>query len=283
MQFMVSSSPRAVSAWSRARLPFQPLGWQRQLRDELRAALRLLSATAGGGLIAEYHAPDRAFVDLENVLLYNVGMSAFAPLITAGLTCRRGIATDGLHHVRYQVTDEPPEPGRGVPLGMASADLGQRLPASVGHWWTALRAGATATANPGRTADMFTIDVTIAGPHASGARLANLIKPMLDGLVSCFHAHDGSHADHIRPNLATLGPVEAVWHQLLDQSTALLGVRPLIRPYRHAIAWNPADERCQAFRIRAHRAAHWSIHAAVAVANGPSMPTGPSDARPADS
>ena len=44
MQFMVSSSPRAVSAWSRTRLPFQPVGWQRQLRDELRAALRLLSA-----------------------------------------------------------------------------------------------------------------------------------------------------------------------------------------------------------------------------------------------
>jgi hypothetical protein len=61
------------------------------------------------------------------------------------------------------------------------------------------------------------------------------------------------------------------------------GVRPLIRPYRHAIAWNPADERCQAFRIRAHRAAHWSIHAAVAVANDPSMPTGPSVAPPADS
>ena len=41
-------------------------------------------------MIAEYHAPDRAFVDLENVLLYNVGMSAFAPLITAGLTCWPG-------------------------------------------------------------------------------------------------------------------------------------------------------------------------------------------------
>ena len=65
---------------------------------------------------------------------------------------------------------------------------------------------------------------------------------MLDGLVSCFHAYDGSHADHIRPNLTTLGPVEVVWQQLFDQSTALFGVRPLIRPYRHAIAWNPADE-----------------------------------------
>jgi len=38
---------------------------------------------------------------VENVLLYDVSMAAFAPLITAGVTRRRGIATDGLHHMRY--------------------------------------------------------------------------------------------------------------------------------------------------------------------------------------
>jgi hypothetical protein len=36
-------------------------------------------------------------------------------------------------------------------------------------------------------------------PQANEARLANPIKPMLDGLVNCFHAHDGSHPDHICP------------------------------------------------------------------------------------
>src|SRR5438477_11303645 len=86
--------------------------------------------------------------------------------------------------------------------------------------------GATATAGTDPTAELFTMDVTIAGPQASGTRLANLIKPMLDGLVSCFHAHDGSHPDRLRPHLATLGPVEVIWQQLLDQSTALIGVRP---------------------------------------------------------
>jgi hypothetical protein len=39
---------------------------------------------------------------------------------------------------------------------------------------------------------MFHHDRHCRGP-LTGTGLANLIKPMLDGLVSCLHAHDGSN------------------------------------------------------------------------------------------
>jgi hypothetical protein len=50
---------------------------------------------------------------------------------------------------------------------------------------------------------------------------------MFDGLVGCFGAHDGRHADRIRPHLAAFGPTETIWQQLLDSSTTILGMRRL--------------------------------------------------------
>ena len=51
---------RHVEAWSADRLPFEPKGWKRDFRDELRAALVQLVASAGEILAAEYVSEIRA-------------------------------------------------------------------------------------------------------------------------------------------------------------------------------------------------------------------------------
>src|SRR5690349_13545324 len=51
----------AVVAWSVRRLPFEPKGWLKDYRDELRVALRSLSWAAGTHLRAAYASPDREF------------------------------------------------------------------------------------------------------------------------------------------------------------------------------------------------------------------------------
>jgi hypothetical protein len=126
--------------WSEVRLPFEPRGWQLHMRDELRLALRALAPVGRPTLAARYDAPDDTFADLENVLLYNVGMAVFAPLIIGGLTCQRGRSRDGYHHVEYRLVAQSPPPGE-VPYAQIHADLGTRLPSTAGQWWAASTTG----------------------------------------------------------------------------------------------------------------------------------------------
>jgi hypothetical protein len=266
VEFSVMSSPRHVSAWSVARLAFEPRGWQVRFRDELREALQALAASAGQTLSARYDAPDDSQVDVENVLLYNVGMAWFGPLVGAGLTCRRGRSEDGLHRVRYEVVDAVPDPGGDAPIASLTADLGAVLPATTGQWWARLRPHAVAAGAPLDGATWFTADVVVAGPAVTGRRVANMVKPMLDGLISALHVHDGSGREILLPRLAALGAPESVWTQLVDPHAAVLGPRCLVRPFRDNVAWNPADDRCLAFRVRTRHAATWTFHAVLRAA-----------------
>jgi hypothetical protein len=248
-----------VSAWSETRLVFEPRGWQLDFRENLRVALRGLADGPSQGLLAQYDAPAEAFVDLENVLLYNVGMAVFGPVLGAGVTCRRGSSADGRHYMRYQTMPSLPDPGGTRLLASVAADLGGVLPSTAGQWWSRLRPGTTLADVGDGQVGFVTVDVLLAGPKLSGTTLANAIKPMLDGLISCFHAHDGSRAAELQPRVTDLDP--AVWRWLLDPSTASLGVRQLVRPYRSGIAWNPADDLCRGFRVRAEHADRWTLRA----------------------
>jgi hypothetical protein len=264
MEFSVKMSPGWVWAWSVARLAFEPRGWQVRFRDELRQALRTLAAAhPRRALSARYDAPDDGLVDVENVLLYNVGMATFGPLVDAGLTCGRGRSTDGLHHVQYEIVDEPPDPGGAAPVARVTADLGTVPPATVGQWWARLRSSTVAIGAPLGDTDWFTLDVTITGPSATGRRVANLVKPMLDGWVSALHVHDASNRDALLPHLAAFGAPATVWAQLVEPHVAVLGTRRLVRLSKTDIAWNPADHRCQAFRIRVGHAPRWTFQATL--------------------
>jgi hypothetical protein len=80
-------------------LPFEPQGWLRVFRNELQAALRSMVPGPEHALLASYWAPDDGLVDLENVLLYNVGQGCFSHLLDGGLYCRRLVSGDARHHV----------------------------------------------------------------------------------------------------------------------------------------------------------------------------------------
>src|SRR4051812_38704168 len=103
-QYAVVSSGTGVEGWSTTRLPFEPKGWLRTYRDDLRSALRTMEAADDAALLAEYATPDDGFADLENVLLYNIGSGSYSHLCRRGLVCRRVRSADRLHHVRYRLT-----------------------------------------------------------------------------------------------------------------------------------------------------------------------------------
>lgn len=66
-----------VEAWSSTRLPFEPSGVMRDLRDDLASAVARLSAGPTEALHALYASPVEGSFDVENVLLYEVGPAAF--------------------------------------------------------------------------------------------------------------------------------------------------------------------------------------------------------------
>jgi len=122
VDFAVESTAEEVVVWSTARLPFEATGDLLRLRTTLRAALRNMAAQPGAGLLATYAAPDKAFVDVENVLLYNVGAASYGHLLSAGLVCRRVPGADNRHHMRYETVSPLPEPDPGAIQVLAEVD-----------------------------------------------------------------------------------------------------------------------------------------------------------------
>jgi len=195
---------------------------------------------------------------VENVLLYNVGSGLFGPLVTGGVTCRRQRSRDGWHHVRYVVIESAPDPGGGAVSARADVEVGGRLPRTAGGFWEALRPGLYRVGARLPADASFTVDLTVTG-QAAAARLAATIKPLLDGWVSATHCHDGTGRDILMPRLGNADQAAAQWAQLCDPAAAVLDTRPLLRPFRDGIAWNPADERCEAFRIVPRPGPSWPV------------------------
>jgi hypothetical protein len=79
-----------VEVWSSRRLPFQPKGSSLDLRSHLRESLRQRATNVGDGysLDASYSSAHTSLVDVENVLLYNVGVAAVGRPRAVKLECR---------------------------------------------------------------------------------------------------------------------------------------------------------------------------------------------------
>lgn len=246
---MITGSRTSVSAWSVLRLPFEPRGWQMEFRTQLRSALREVDHGDDSALVATYASPDDSFVDVENVLLYNVGSASLSPLMAGGVVCSRIPSANELHHVSYSVVPSLPDPDPLATDTLATLEATvARWPSSAGAWWTLLRPGAERVASDTHEAQ-FCVDVTLTGPDLRGTRVAGMVKSLLDGAISALHAHDGSGRTVLLERLRALGEPEHAWQQLVNVETAVLGRRTLVRPYRDGVAWNPADDRCTSFRF----------------------------------
>jgi hypothetical protein len=247
--WLVDSSPSRVDAWSSRRLPFEPSGWLLDYRAHLGIALRHLQPVRGSGLSATYAAPDEGFVDVENACLYNVDTGSYRHLLAGGLTCRREPSPATRHHLSYRVEAPPaPMPSGCRPLAQIRADVPAQPPHTAGQWWALLRSGVRpeVTGHDGS----FIIDITVPTSWRA-TTIGTQTKSLLDGVVSALHRHDGSHEEQLRQRLAHLGDSESVWEILNSPEKAVLGrARTLVRPFRQGVAWNPADDLCQSFRIR---------------------------------
>lgn len=88
--FVQTSAQRnGVDVWSIQRLSFEPKEWLLNLRDDIRTAVGSLKSGPNDVLHAIYGSYSNDFCDIENILLYNVGMGHFSRLAERGIRFER--------------------------------------------------------------------------------------------------------------------------------------------------------------------------------------------------
>jgi hypothetical protein len=256
-----------VDAWSATRLPFEPVGTMLQFRAGLRVAVEQLSADSGRALQAIYTSPLGGRFDVENVLLYNVGTAAFERSVESGLIAERRMGpvpdppsplVSAAHHYGYAIAEsDQPWQAWSIIRRLASfesveltslADAAR--PASV---WLAIRRGTTSVLSATDADSAIGLELTVKLPASSRTNLATMTKPLLDGTIAAFHVHeDPGSLDVVSERLHPRLDARATEiRSLLGRNeAAILGSRRLLWPWREGVQWNPADDRCAAFRIR---------------------------------
>lgn len=255
VRFHVVAGPVCVEAWSTERLPFEPRGWKRELREEIRRGLRQLEPREDSFLSAAYTSITAGRCDAENILFYNVGPGAFARLSGAGLGFTK-VPLDCpvppelpsgpfLHHHRYSLEPIPTPWSQVNPIAtVTGAPLGDI--ANPAHVWWAVRQHLE-TRSPSGPVEVFGMSLVLAEGGATCPSLAHLFKVLVDGVVAALHCHDGSRLDEVSRRLAgRLGIEERlVRDALMDDSHAMLGRTRLLWPFgSHGLQWNPRDEDC---------------------------------------
>lgn len=257
-----------VRLWSSRYIPFERLApGQRAARDALQKRIRSLTPASGEILHATYTGYKPPGMDVENLLLYNIGSSCF----------RSGTR----HGVRFELGHDPrPEPPSGRRFGCyyqyrligPETDLSywrpvRRLAEFTGvnlglfpsakrleQVWLAIHdaaARAEGQPNPGAPFSVFlTLGYPMRRPMAANPEL---VKALVDGTVAAFQAH-GNRLTAMelaaRVSAITNQPIELVAQNLLDNRRAVLGVTDeLVHLRGDGVQWNPSDHQCMAGQI----------------------------------
>lgn len=259
------TAPSVVELWSKRRLPFEPKGWLKTMRGQLRDALRQIQFTNNTFLQSTYVSLDTGSFDVENVLLYNVGVASFRHLCRNGLSFERKVRTVpdcptslndmSMHYHRYELV--PPSPVDDISHGVRVAKwrdlhcppLTQDTKPHV--LWSLLRRHRVVTATRpfmGR----FGLELELFVPHETSVHIAAIVKPLVDGVVCAFHSHDGSDLPIVSSRLSSVTgyPVQEIQSLLMAPDMAKLGQIKLVHPRSRGVQWNPADHRCEKAQVK---------------------------------
>lgn len=257
----------AVEAWSRDYIRFDHRPpWQQRLRNEIRSGCQELRSSTGQVLHAKIHGVKRANTDVENLLIYNIGTSAFNNAGRNGVRFEHGDAvpaapsgtSDYAFYYRYALTpsmDRTTFANWREERQLASFDwvdlgkfAGERKLAQV---WLALARGNTMPLFPAiEHGAAYAVRVEVRPPLGKEPTLASLVKGIFDGVICAFQAHtDETVLPTVAKRLAECfsATSEEIVRLLLDQSRAVLGTESrLVAPYRSGVKWYPADHLCVA-------------------------------------
>lgn len=249
-----------IELWSKIRLPFEPKGWLLDMKNSLRSALKGMQNAENRMLHAIYASKEEGYFDVENVLLYNVGTGSFSDL------CRRGVCFERVfsspiqpksgndrfpHYHRYSLIELMEGPIYWTKEHSLVSWKDVSCPTLRGEikphsFWYAIKNGAVEVCGKLEVPRYIGLELKISAPKGTRINLAAAIKPLLDGIISGFHSHDGSYNSSVIGRVAqSLGEEESdIEEMLMDKSINVLGKRKLLHPFGKGIQWNPADGLC---------------------------------------
>jgi hypothetical protein len=271
MSFVVRGSDTLTEGWADRPLPFEPKGSMVEYRHALRRALAELDPSRGAVLRGRYASRDTRRCDVENLLLYNLGLSAFAHLRPQEVVLTRSLtpapAPEGdpdilVHHHRYELVGSEVSAAAGDVIARLAA-VPLRRPVAVEQVWYDVRSsrGLVVESRSSTLSDQLGLDLTLHRPPGGGQpALLGMIKVLVDGVVSGLHSHDGSQLELVADRLSVrLGVPSDYVARLLMGDPAVLGTRKLLWPFRDFVQWNPADDAIVRLRIRTMPSSTWQL------------------------
>ena len=275
--FVVRASEGRVDGWATSPLSFEPKGPMLEYRQALRDALGHLAAGRGRTLVAAFASADARRCDVENLLVYNVGVSALAHLHVDEVVLARswdppappaGASMTLTHHHHYELTDgPPPAPACGERLVAYLAPTPLRLPVRIERVWYDIRSnGHMVACGVTSATERLEVSLTIhRPPAASRPALLGMVKVVVDGFMCALHRHDGTALDAVAQRLgARLGvSTEQVGELLVANPVAALGMRRLLWPFGDFVQWNPADDGIVRLHVATQPSPAWQLSGTV--------------------
>ncbi|MCX9009670.1 MAG: hypothetical protein OIN66_00985 [Candidatus Methanoperedens sp.] len=207
----------SVELWSTVRLPFELKGWLLEMRNSLKLAIRDIQGDNNTILNAIYNSNQCESVDVENVLIYDVGTAAFRHLCNKGLRFERRIASPPEISIKFN------EPAMNYHYyGVVNREVPSlywKKEVTLAHWkdiscppikgenkphffWYAVKKGSIEVTNEHPIPLEYGIRVIIKSPIRTEFNPVSVIKPLLDGIISSFHMHDGTDILEIMKRLS---------------------------------------------------------------------------------
>ncbi|RIE08144.1 hypothetical protein SMC3_01375 [Candidatus Cryosericum hinesii] len=258
--YYIETGTSSVTAWSVARIPFEPKGWLLEFRNQLRSAVAGLPSVDGRILYAAYGSPISKYADVENLLIYNIGPAQLSNATTKGLVFKRSyqisrdcpvqLSSPVLHQYEYLLLDDrflSIEGQDNRPLASLSFELTTFALHSCASVWYAAKMGNITLRQRCHVAKPWGISIVINSPSSLRIACSTIVKPLIDGITSALHCHDGSNIDYVSGQLGkNLGlSNDALVRSLLeDGNHALFGRTNLLHPFRNNLQWNPKDDYC---------------------------------------
>lgn len=198
---MVRGTTTVVEAWSVERLRFDTAGWQVRFRADLRTAVRALVGSPDRSLACAYESASQDLGAAEDVLFYDVGVSAFTGIEVGGVIFERSIlaplpspvplAGRAEHYHRYEVTThrEPAYWSPGPPVA-AFVSAPVPAPATAVEVAAAVERGDVRAIRSAAPGSWLCLRATVTLPGGNRAALYESMKPLLDGLLAALGVPD---------------------------------------------------------------------------------------------
>ena len=262
-KYKIICEDNIVIAFSEEYIAFEPKGWKKDFKEQLKLAITKLKATEDEMLVAMYWEKEvnKLKKDIENVLFYNIGTGAFKNNAKTKIMFKNATNKEAFNMMeRYKQNKFPHiycyeiqkinqqcdkrenkiAEWNDVSVLMVSTD---RNPLD---YWKEFKMGSKNikihTSN--YTGD-FGVKINIHAPLAKkDINLAGVVKTLLDGIICVFHKFP---LEIGKSEIKEIYKMLDCEETLMNRETGALGEIAYVGvgKKRKNLIWNPADNRCK--------------------------------------